>query len=68
MEDEEHVMFGCPEYDICRQKYLEICLGTHKNIKNVSIFDNQEIVAHFLWDIRMTRINSDMSIDLVLSF
>ena len=24
----------------------------HKNIKNITIFDNQEVVAHFLWDIR----------------
>ena len=38
--------------------YPELYLGTHKNIKNNSNFDNQEIVVHFLGDIRMTRINS----------
>ena len=28
VEDEEHVLFHCPEYDICRQEYPELFLGT----------------------------------------
>ena len=48
-------MFDCPEYNICRQDYPELWLATHKNIKNISIFDNQEIVAQ---GIRMIRIKS----------
>ena len=49
-------------YIICRQDYPELCLGillclgNHKNINNY--FDNQELVAQFLWDIGMIRINS----------
>ena len=33
MEDEEHVLFHCPEYDICRQEYPELFLGTNMNMK-----------------------------------
>ena len=30
--DEEHVLFHCPEYDICRQEYPELFLGTNMNL------------------------------------
>ena len=54
VEDEEHVLFHCPEYDICRQEYPELFLGT--NMKNISDYDNQETIAQLLWNIIMTRI------------
>ena len=44
MEDEEHVIFGCPEYNTCRLKLLNI--------------DDQESISKFLWDIRNIRVNS----------
>ena len=56
VEDEEHVLFHCPKYDICRQEYPELFLGTNMNMKNISDYDNQETIAQLLWDIRMTRI------------
>ena len=43
MEDEEHVIFGCPEYNTCRLKLLNI--------------DDQESISKFLWDIRNIRVN-----------
>ena len=46
----------CPEYDICRQEYPELFLGTNMNMKNISDYDNQETIAQLLWDIIMTRI------------
>ena len=39
VEDEEHVLFHCPEYDICRQEYPELCWGTNMNMKNISDYD-----------------------------
>ena len=56
VEDEEHVLFHCPEYDICRQEYPELFWGTDMNMKNISDYENQETIAKFLWDIRITRI------------
>ena len=56
VEDGEYVLFHCPEYDICRQEYPEIFLGTNMNMKNISDYDNQETIAQLLWNIRMTRI------------
>ena len=56
VEDEEHVLFHCPEYDICRQEYPELFLGTNINMKNISDYDNQETIAQLLWNIIMTRI------------
>ena len=41
VEDEEHVLFHCPEYDTCRQEYPDFLLG-NMSIKNISDFDNQE--------------------------
>ena len=29
VEDEEHVLLHCPEYDICRQEYPELFWGTN---------------------------------------
>ena len=51
-----YVLFHCPEYDICRQEYPKLFLGTNMNIKNISDYDNQETIAKLLWNIRMTRI------------
>ena len=31
MEDEEHVIFYCPEYNICRLKYSELFYLTENN-------------------------------------
>ena len=72
MEDEEHVLFHCPEYDICRQEYPELFWGTNMNMSrqeypelfwgtnmnmnNISDYDNQETIAQLLLDIRMTHI------------
>ena len=56
MEGEEHVLFHCPEYDICRQEYPELFWGTKMNMKNISDYDNQETIAQLLWNIIMTRI------------
>ena len=55
VEDEEHVLFHCPEYDTCRQEYPDLLLG-NMSIKNISDSDNQETIAKLLWKIRMTRI------------
>ena len=52
-EDEEHVLFYCPEYDTCRQEYPDLLLG-NMSIKNISEFDNQETIAKSLWKIRGT--------------
>ena len=49
MEDEEHVLYYCPEYDICRQEYPELFWGTNMNMKNISDYDNQETIAQLLW-------------------
>ena len=47
VEDEEHVLFHCPEYDNCRQEYPDLLLG-NMSIKNISEFDNQETIAKLL--------------------
>ena len=48
-EDEEHVLFHCPEYDICRQEYPELVGGTNMNMKNISDYENQETIAQLLY-------------------
>ena len=55
VEDEEHVLFNCPEYDTCLQEYPDLLLG-NLSIKNISEFDNQETIAKLLWKIRIIRI------------
>ena len=56
VEDEEHELFHCPEYDICQQEYPELFLGTNMNMRNISDYGNQETIAKILWNIRMTHI------------
>ena len=56
VEDEEHVLFHCPEYDICQQEYPKLFWGTNMNMRNISDYGNQETIAQLLWNIRMTRI------------
>ena len=56
VEDEEYVLFHCPEYETCRQEYPDLLLG-NMSIKNISEFDNQETITKLLWKIRMIRIN-----------
>ena len=56
VEDEEHVLFHCPEYDICRQEYPKLFWGTNMNMRNISDYGNQETIAQLLWNIIMTRI------------
>ena len=58
MEDEEHVIFGCPEYNTCRLKYPKLFNGSESNIKYVLNIDDQESISKFLWDIRNIRVNS----------
>ena len=58
MEDEEHVIFGCPEYNTCRLKYPELSNGSENNIKYVLNINDQESISKFLWDIRNIRVNS----------
>ena len=42
MEDEEHVIFYCPEYNICRLKYPKL-FNLTENSLNV-FFDDQETI------------------------
>ena len=58
MEDEEHVIFGCPEYNTFRIKYPESFNLSENNIKDLLNIDDQESVSKFLWDIRNIRVNS----------
>ena len=58
MEDEEHLIFGCPEYSTCRLKYPELFNDSENNIKDLLNIDNQESISKFLWDIRNIRVNS----------
>ena len=51
VEDEEHELFHSPEYDICRQEYLQLFWGTNMNMKSISDYDNQETIAQLLWNI-----------------
>ena len=48
MEDEEHVLFHCPEYDTCQQEFPDLLLG-NMSVKNISDFVNQE--TNLLWNI-----------------
>ena len=67
MEDEEHVLFHCPEYDVRHQEYPELLLCTNKNIKNISVFDNQETIVQHLWNIIMIRIKLGSAVFLPFS-
>ena len=58
MEDEEHVIFGCPEYNTCRLKYPELFNISDNNIKELLNIDDQETISKFLWDNRNIRVNS----------
>ena len=58
MEDEEHVIFGCPEYKTSRINYPELFNLSENNIKGLLNIDDQESVSKFLWDIRNIRVNS----------
>ena len=58
MDDEEHAILGCPEYETCRLKYPEIFNGSENNIKDLFNIDDQESISKFLWDIRNIRANS----------
>ena len=58
MEDEEHVIFGCPEYNTYRLKYLELFNLSDSNIKELFNIDDQESIFKLLWDIRNIRVNS----------
>ena len=51
MEDEEHAIFGCPEYETCRLKYPELFNISENNIKDILNIDDQESISKFLWDI-----------------
>ena len=51
MGDEEHVIFGCPEYNTCRLKFPELSNLSENNIKDLLNIDDQESVSKFLWDI-----------------
>ena len=55
VEDEEHVLFHCLEYDICRQEFPELFLGTNMNMKNILDCDNQETIAQLLWNDQIGR-------------
>ena len=41
MEDEEHVIFGCPEYNTCRIKYPELFNLSGNNMKDLLNIDDQ---------------------------
>ena len=58
MEDEEHVIFGCPEYETCRLKYPELFNGSENNIKDLFNIDDQESISKFLYDIINICVNS----------
>ena len=58
MEDEEHLIFGCPEYNTCRLKYLELFNLSENSIKDLFDIDDQESIPKFLWDIRNIHVNS----------
>ena len=58
MEDEEHVIFGCPGYNTCRTKYPELFNLSGNYMKDLLNSDDQESVSKFLWDIRNIRVNS----------
>ena len=60
MEGEEHVIFGCPEFNTCRLKYSEL-FNLSENKKKIFIkyrIDDQESISKFLWDIRNIHVNS----------
>ena len=58
MEDEEHVIFGCPEYNTCRLKYPKLFNLSDNNVNFLLNIDVQESISKFLWDIINIRVNS----------
>ena len=58
MEDEEHAIFGCPEYITCRLKYPELFNLSENIIKDLFNIDHQESISKFLWDFRNIRVDS----------
>ena len=58
MEDEEHVIFICPEYNTCRLNYPELLNQSEYNIKDLLNIVDQKCTSEFLWDIRNIRVNS----------
>ena len=58
MEDEDYVIFGCPEYNTCRLKYPELFNLSEHNIKDLLNVNDQESISKFLWDIINIRVNS----------
>ena len=57
IEDEEHAVFECPEFDTSRQKYYEIFSLTEINLKYCMNIDSQESTSNFRWDMRNIHIN-----------
>ena len=58
MEDEEHVIFGCPEYNTCRLKYPELFNLSENNIQDFLNIYDQESISKFLWHIRNIHVYS----------
>ena len=58
MEDEEHVIFICPEYKTCRLNYPELFNQSENDIKDLLNIVDQKSISEFLWDIRNIRVNS----------
>ena len=58
VEDEEHVIFICPEYNTCRLNYPELFNHSENNIKDLLNIVDQKSISNFLWDIRNIRVNS----------
>ena len=58
MEDEEHVIIICPEYNTCRLNYPELFNHSDNNIKDLLNIVDQKSISKFLWDIRNIRVYS----------
>ena len=58
MEDEEHIIFDCPEYNTCRLNYPEIFLSMENNVKDLFNNVNQSSISNFIWDIRNNHMAS----------
>ena len=58
MEDEEHILFECSEYNSCRLKYHELFISTENNVKDLLDKMIQTSISNFLWDIRNIRMIS----------
>ena len=57
MEDEEHILFECPEYNSCRLKYHELLISMENNVKDLLDKINH-IFFIFLWDVKNIRMIS----------